>query len=123
MGIVPIRVGTTGHPTTTRALWCRSTHPYGDNGSSAAPSTNTAGQPDRRRETAAQRPWRSIWHGTGHAGQIAKAPTGSSGEVKGWIGLNLTTGLLSTAYAMPRAAAAPGRFTVAAVATPPWRRP
>jgi putative transposase len=41
-GIGPIRAGTTGHQTTTRALSYRSTCPYGDNGSSAAPSTNTA---------------------------------------------------------------------------------
>ena len=44
--IVHIRAGINGRPTTTRAWSCRSTRPYGDDGSSAASSTNTNEQPD-----------------------------------------------------------------------------
>jgi hypothetical protein len=50
--IVHIRAWINGHPKTTRALLCRSRHPYDDNGSSAASSTSTNEQHDHNHERA-----------------------------------------------------------------------
>ena len=67
---------------TTQALSCRSTHPYGEDASSAASSTNTNGQPDPTRKRRS-RPARGL-------AQHRLCPRRSPGRIAGLTGHRLT---------------------------------
>src|SRR4030081_2085539 len=71
---VHIRASISIHPTTTRAWSSRSTPRYGENGTSAASSTSTAGLPDLH-ENAAHDPRRYIGHGIRRYKRRATAAT------------------------------------------------